>query len=173
MRPGQALERPLARRLKPEIARARRHVVERRRHQDLPALRERRDARGENHRHAEEIRRFPHRLADMQADPDFDRQIGMALGIGGITDYGGSLLNHLAVPGSGGSDGREARRRQQDRQFLDKPTGALLLFSGNLAAGPARASLGARGRIHGFSRNENEAKPLKSNDPAKCPISHR
>src|ERR1700729_472936 len=52
---GQALERPLASRREAQIARARRDVVERRRHQDLPALCECRDARGENHRLAKEM----------------------------------------------------------------------------------------------------------------------
>ena len=80
---GEAFELLLAHRLEAQIARTSRDVVQRRRDQDLAALGERRDPRRENHRLTEEVSRLPDHFADMQSYPHSQRQIRMALAVGG------------------------------------------------------------------------------------------
>jgi hypothetical protein len=60
--------------------------------------------------------------------------------------------------------------RQGNRQFLDRSgVGRLPFF--RIIRQPARRFMRS-GRRWRFARNENEVKSLKTNDTAKCPISH-
>jgi hypothetical protein len=62
--------------------------------------------------------------------------------------------------------------RQKNRQFLDKPADAQLLFFGINRSRSRASSARAIWSGRDSQRNENEVKPLKTNNAAKSPISH-
>jgi hypothetical protein len=57
--------------------------------------------------------------------------------------------------------------RYKNRHSLDRANGAMLLFLGTYSPAELVLSLWGGGDARDSMRNENEVKPLKTNDPAK------
>lgn len=82
------------------------------------------------------------------------------------------------VPADGESPrSRGAAPGRKIQHYLDEPAGVCYCFSEVLGGPGSRFSSTASERSFGgrgtgrsqFTRNENEVKPLKANNPAKCP----